>query len=48
MDLKDEKFTREWLKANISDDNSYILADEVEDDEEPIIVAVYERSSYVL
>lgn len=48
MDLKDEKFTLEWLKANVSDDNSYILADEVKDDEEPIIVAVYERSSYVL
>ena len=47
MDLKEEKFTLEWLKSNISDDNSYILADEVEDDEEPIIVAVYERSSYI-
>ena len=47
MDLKDGKFTLEWLKSNISDDNSYILADEVEDDEEPIIVAVYERDSYI-
>ena len=47
MGLKEEKFTLEWLKSNISDDNSYILADEVGDDEEPIIVAVYERSSYI-
>lgn len=47
MDLKEEKFTLDWLESNISDDNSYILADEVKDNEEPIIVAVYERSSYI-
>lgn len=47
MDLKEEKFRLEWLKSNISDDNSYILVDEAKDNEEPIIVAVYERSSYL-
>lgn len=47
MSLKDKKLTLEWLESNIPDDNSYILADEVEDDKEPIIVNVYERSSYI-
>lgn len=47
MDLKDDKFTTEWLNSNLSDDNSYILADEVPADEEPIIVPIYERDSYI-
>lgn len=47
MNLEDNKFSLEWLESNISDDNSYILADEVEVDEEPIIVPIYERDSYI-
>lgn len=47
MNLEDNKFTLEWLESNISDDNSYILADNVAPEEEPIIVAIYERDSYI-
>lgn len=47
MNLQNDKFTLEWLKANTSDDNSYILADEAELDDELIVVPVYERDSYI-
>lgn len=47
MDLEDDKFDLKWLESNTSDDNSYILADKVAPDEEPIVVAIYERDSYI-
>lgn len=47
MNLQNDKFTLEWLKANTSDDNSYILADEAKLDDELIVVPVYERDSYI-
>lgn len=48
MDLESDVITLEWLKNNISDDNSYILADKAnEKGEEPVIVRLYERDSYI-
>lgn len=48
MHLDSDVITLEWLKNNVSDDKSYILADEVsERGEESVIVELYERDSYI-
>ena len=46
MVLEKDVLTLEWLKNNISDDNSYILADRAGDDE-IIPISICERDSYI-
>lgn len=46
MGLKEDVITLDWLKKNISNDNSYILADKAGEGE-IIYIDVYERSSYI-
>lgn len=46
MGLEENKFTLEWLENHTTDDNSHILA-EKSTPEDPVIVAVYERESYI-
>lgn len=48
MHLESDVITLEWLKNNVSDDKSYILADEAsERGEKSVIVELYERDSYI-
>ena len=46
MGLEENKFTLEWLENHTTDDNSHILA-EKSTPEEPVVVDVYERESYI-